>query len=424
MKDIDNRLYKTSTTLFILNILASALNYLCQIIMARVLTVESFGTINSIFSFMMIIAVPGATLTMIVAKYYASVDEKTTEDDKKKYLYKRTKAVTALTVVVFVMLLIFQKPIGHILSIGDISVIILAFILASLGFYQPLYSGVFSGKRCFVLVGAYSLLIPLYKIISIIISYMATTDDRIRLYITLFIMVIGTIITALIGQWKAVGNIYIINKEKTGRLFGKEDISALILNISLMLYMNIDLLSVRYHGRGDESGLYSSVLLFGRIIFYFATTLGTILLPSAANNSITEEEKTKTLNKTLIMMIVFALVCIIPINLGKNIIINILYGRDYLAAAKYVKYVCLISLSLCIYTILVNYVIGLGKTKCATYVMVAVDIAIVLIAFCLTDVSAILVGIGVVGLIGAIAIYLWEIYFRSNRSRKGSKLDE
>ena len=237
-------------------------------------------------------------------------------------------------------------------------------------------------------------------------------------------MVIGTIITALIGQWKAVGNIYIINKEKIGRLFGKEDISALILNISLMLYMNIDLLSVRYHGRGDESGLYSSVLLFGRIIFYFATTLGTILLPSAANNSITEEAKTKTLNKTLVMMIIFALVCIIPINLGKNIIINILYGRDYLAAAKYVKYVCLISLSLCIYTILVNYVIGLGKTKCATYVMVAVDIAIVLIAFCLTDVSAILVGIGVVGLIGAIAIYLWEICFRSNESRKGSKLDE
>lgn len=397
-----NKLLQASTILFILNISASALNYLCQLVMARVLSVESYGTINTIFSFLMIIAVPGTTLTMVVAKYYAGDNP-----DKSRYLKRQLRVVLILTVAVFVVLLIGQELFGKVLSIGDNFVIMMAFILAALGYFQPLYSGVFSGNKLFILVGAYSLCIPLYKLIAVGGAYVYSDVDKTRLYVLLIIMVIGVLATTVYGQLKSkkiIGHDMAQPCSK-GKLYSTDDVNAFILNISLMLYMNIDLLSVRYYGNETESGLYSSALLFGRIIYYFATTLGTILLPSVASD-INEETRKKTLNKTLILMIGFAIVCMLPINIFKDFFIQILYGENYIPATKYVIFVSIISLSLSIYTIMVNYVVGIGRTKATTIIMVIVDLLLLGTVLLVHEINIILMLIGLIGVIGAIAIYI------------------
>ena len=417
------KLLQASVVLFVLNMAASILNYFCQLYLARVLSVESFGTINTIFSFMLIVAVPGTTLTMIVAKYYAGADGETKIAEKQAYIRKVIKGVSVLSICAFLLFLTLSIPLGRFLAIDNLLVLISAFILASLGFYHPLYSGVFSGNHYFLWVGVYSLFIPVYKILSIIVSNIVTKNDIRRLNIILTGMIIGTVITAFIGHIKMtsiLGKISHAKNEKVGGLFTKNDFNTLILNICLMIYMNIDLLSVRYHEVNNESGLYSAVLLFGRIIYYFSTTLGTILLPVAANSKTTDAEKLKTLNKTLIALILFSLVCIVPIIIGKNFLLNLLYGAEYLGAAPYVKYVSVISITLSICTVLVNYLVGIGKTKFVTLTMLAVNSLIVLYAAFVKNISYILIGISVIGVIGMLIIYLFGV----QRIRKINTIDE
>lgn len=404
MKKNERQWLQASTVLFILNVAASALNYLCQLVMGRFFSVESYGTINTIFSFMMIVAVPGTTLTMIVAKYYASA---TDESGKYGYLKKQLRIVLFLTIGVFLLLLSVQKVLADVLSIQDNFVLFLAFVLAALGYFQPFYSGVFSGNKHFVLVGMYSLFIPLYKLAAVGVAYIYSLNDTKRLYMVLIFMVAGVFVTALFGQIKTNG---ILGKSKKkenfrGCLYTLEDMNALILNISLMLYMNVDLLAVRYYGDELESGLYSSVLLFGRIIYYFATTLGTILLPSVANNSLSDRKRNIILNRTLYVMLLFAVVCMIPINIWKDLFIKILFGENYLPASKYVIYVSIISLSLSIYTILINYVVGIGKTKMAAMVMLIVDLLLGVTICIFHNINTILLSIGGIGIGGALVIY-------------------
>ncbi|HJF39280.1 MAG TPA: oligosaccharide flippase family protein [[Clostridium] spiroforme] len=406
MEKKDTKLFQASTILFVLNVTASALNYLCQLVLARVLSVESYGTVNTIFSFMMIVAVPGTTLTMVVAKYYASsYDEKS----KRQYLMKQLKAVMILTVVVFFILCIGKNNFGKILSIDDTFVLMMAFILAALGFFQPLYSGVFSGNKRFILVGIYSMFIPLYKLIAVGGAYISSQNDNYRLYMVLLIMLGGVIVTALFGQYESQKIVKKCGMELCKeRLYSFEDLNTLILNISLMLYMNIDLLSVRYIGNDTESGLYSSALLFGRIIYYFATTLGTILLPSVADPSVDEEGRRKTLNRALSLVIIFALICILPINIFKDFLIRVLYGTDYLLAAKYVIYVSIISISLSVCTILVNYVVGIARAKNATRIMCVMDVLLIIAVFVANSVKNSLIAICTIGIIGAVTIYIVE----------------
>lgn len=404
MKIENNKFLEAGTWLFFLNISASALNYLCQLVMARVLSVESYGTINTIFSFMMIVAVPGTTLTMIVARYYASND---TCNSGRGYLKKQLKIVSMLTIIAFVVLFILNDVMKNLLAISDGFALVIAFVLAALGYFQPLYSGIFSGKKRFILVGIYSLMIPVYKLIAVGGAFLCSKDDTIRLHVLLVIMVIGVLITALLGQLKTDKLVGKISKTDTynKRLYTIDDFNALILNMSLMLYMNIDLLAVRYYGDEKESGLYSAVLLFGRIIYYFATTLGTVLLPSVAEKSLTEKERKSTLNKALMLMVLFSIVCMIPLNLWKTFFVRLLYGQAYVLASKYMIFVSAISFALSIYTIMVNYVVGIGKTKSVTIVMIIIDILLLSVLVFMRKIIFILTAIGIIGILGAIIIY-------------------
>lgn len=404
MEDTSKKFLQAGTVLFMLNITASALNYLCQLLMARVLSVESFGTVNTIFSFMMIVAVPGTTLTMVVAKYYAESDR----NGGAGYLNKQRRVVWILTMAVALGLVILKKPLGQILNIDDQIVLLMSFGLAALGFFQPLYSGVFSGKKRFVLVGIYSLFIPLYKIVAVFGARICSTQDIVRLYILLVVMLVGTIGTALFGRIESGRIIGKKNNTFNTTLYTRDDVNTLILNVSLMFYMNIDLLSVRYYGGTGESGLYSSVLLFGRIIYYFATTLGTILLPSVAGKNMLERDRQRKLNRALLIMGGFTIVCLAPLNFGKELFVRILFGQEYVVACKYMLYVSLIAVALSFYTIMVNYVVGVGRTKAATVIMIIVDALLICCVLLLHDVDMILMSIGIVGVVGALLIYIGQ----------------
>lgn len=403
---------QASTILFGLNMIASALNYICQLFLARVLSVDSFGTINTIFSFLLIVGVPGTTLTMIVSKYYAGWDENKNKEKKTEFIARVLKDISILGIFVFCILVVLSPVLSKVLLIDSKIVLFYTFILGALSLYQPIYSGVFSGNKKFILVGIYSLFIPLYKIISIIGAYFYSNIDYKRLNGILFIMVIGNIITILYGHKKTkknVGEFSVFKNNSYEWTDKKEIVYTLVVNIGLMLYMNVDLFAVRFIGAAEESGLYSAVLLFGRIIYYFATTLGTILLPMAASYNQDSSKRIGLLNKTLIFMLLFSLATLIPINMFGRTIINILYGELYLSAYTYIKYISLISVVLSIATILANYLVGIGQGKFVAKVILIINIAIIFMIMLCKSTESILGSIGVIGLVGVVYVYIVSI---------------
>ena len=69
-------------------------------------------------------------------------------------------------------------------------------------------------------------------------------------------------------------------------------------------------------------------------------------------------------------------------------------------------YVSIISLSLSLYTIMVNYVVGVGKTKKPVVVLLIVDLLLAISVFLLHDITLILFTISAIGILGAGAIYV------------------
>lgn len=398
----ENRMYLNGILLFCINIFSSGLNYLCQILMARVLGADDFGTISIIFSFLLILGVPGTSLTMTVCKFFADETSKTWG---RMYYYKKIlKYILLFALLIFIIGGISFPILGNVLKIEDHLVLALTICLVSLGLYHPFFSGVLSGYKLFIAVGIYSLLIPIYKIIATLVAIM-TENIHSRLYIVMIGILLGTIITALLGSSVTKKLIKKENLDRIDidhRLMQRESVDILVINFILMVYMNIDLFVVRRLENETVSGLYSADALFGRIAYYFATTLGTILLPII----VSKKEKV-IFAKFFMIMGFFCIIVLVPINLFKTEIIALLYGNGYLGAAGYVKYVSLISVALSFMTLIANYSLGIGKTKIIRNILLFLLCVLLCIIITIKETEIILACISFIGIITAVIMSIF-----------------
>lgn len=391
------KVLQDSVILFSLNMMASLLNYCCQIFMARILSIEDFGTINIVFSFLLIISVPGNTLTMLVSKTYAGSDYQIEQKSNMAFLYSAVKWIIVITLGTFLIGGIFSGAIKSIFNVQDDFIIILMIALGALGFFHPFFSGVLSGYKKFVFLGIYALLIPVYKLLAL---FAAKQSSQWKIYIILVIMIAGTIGTAILG-WLLSGKI-IGGKRPPDKYSGKsiqirDCIGTLIINICLMIYMNIDLIAVRKHGGDLESGLYSSVLLFGRAIYYFSTTLASMILPLAASAKKNNDSSSMLLFIVVGIQTAFSFLCTVPLLFFGKPILAFLFGSTYQTAEPYIKYICFISISLSLKTILANYMVGIERGGTASFILSIEMVFILGMLFLTKDIFHILFIIGGVG---------------------------
>lgn len=406
MKYTEQNLISDTSILLLLNLFASGLNYVYQILIANVLTVESFGTVNTIFSVMLVAAVPGTTITMLAARHLAIFKEKGAYQMSRVFVRNLTMGVSILGVCVFVMGFLFREILGSFLKINDTIILLITAVICALGYYHPLYSGCMSGLKKFIPLGIYALLIPMYKFIGLI-GATRLQDEHYRLILCLAVIVPGSIITAVLGF------IYIkkslVGKDSCDELAvempQKEQwINSFVINICLTLYMNIDILAVRHIGGTEMSGLYSAVTLFGRIIYYGATSIGTVLLPMVATKD--SKESFDLLKKVLFVVSGISIAGLLVLNLAKNLLINLIYGSNYIGAAEYVIYVSVIAFAIGILTIMVNFFVGIDYVKFPTKLMVVLTVIIIVAVLFIKNVSVTLLTIGVSGVVSIMILIL------------------
>lgn len=415
-----NKVLKDSVILFGLNMLASLLNYCCQIFMARILSIEDFGTINIVFSFLLIISVPGNTLTMLVSKTYAGSDCQTEQKNNLDFLYSAVKWIAFISAGTFLLGGICSGAIKSIFNVQDDFIIILMIALGALGFFHPFFSGVLSGYKKFVFLGLYALLIPVYKLVAL---FVAGQSSRWRVYIILLIMIAGTLGTAVLGWFLSrniIGGRRQHDKQSGKSIQIRDCIGTLIINICLMIYMNIDLIAVRKHGGDTESGLYSSVLLFGRVIYYFSTTLASMILPLAASAKKNNDNSSALLFIVVGVQAVFSFLCTVPLLLFGGSILGYLFGGGYQAAEPYIKYICFISIALSLKTVLANYMVGIERGGIASFILSIETVFILGMLFLTRDIFRILFIIGSVG--GSVCFILLTVCCVTLRKARKDRL--
>lgn len=283
------------------------------------------------------------------------------------------------------------------LKMEDGYVLVLVIFCCALGYYHPMYTGCMSGVGRFLLLGLYALLIPAYKLIGLSAVVLAD-QTRGKLLGVLWSLIIGSLFTALAGYllfYKFIKKSKHINSFKLSQDLNlwKE---SFVVNICLAVYMNIDVFLARKMSGEAVSGLYSAVTMFGKMIYYCAASLGTVLLPTVAAAG--EQKSRVILKKTVFVAGTLSAGGLLVLNLAKDPLIRILYGSAYLQAEQYVGYVSLIAFSVALLTVLTNFFVGILKTRHLRNALLFLQAGIAAVYAICRDLKTALLLIGLFGL--------------------------
>ncbi len=407
-----------STIVFILTTIGSGINYLCQILMGRLFSVENYGIINTIFSLTLIITVVGNTAFMLLSKSIA-------KKSKNRYAqYKYILKLVNISSVVICFLSVIMYPILNKLLGKDIITIILTVICLITSIYPILYQGVFGGVNKFAKLGLYTLIIPIIKVIGLLLVALLDIHGALELYFVIISIIFGNIIAIVIAMLASKKYLIKDSKKEIDNLkIRNEYLGILVVNCLLMFLMNLDVLSLNYFYDTNTVGLYSSVLVFGKMIYYFVTALVTVMLPMISKNEKNKEYATKMLYRTLIYTAILTIIVLIPTNIFAKNILQIIFGNKYNGAYQYMKYASIICLSYSLNMIVLNFLVGINKTKFIknTFIVGILIAVILLIIFNNNQYISLLIiaGVNLVIFISNIT----NIYFREVRSneQKGRK---
>lgn len=329
--------------------------------MARMLSIEDFGIMNTLFAIFTICVVPMGTISIVIAKYIAKYRAYNDEYKANSFISFLSRYVFIASIIIIILLLPISFYINKIYSINDIQVCILLAITIGTNIFILFMIGVFQGYKMFFLLGIFNVLVSIIKLIVSIWLVIVGYGVKGIIISLLISNVIGIILTVLIII-KTDKNIEKIKIDSL-KIILNYVLSVTIANVILSYFTNIDMLVVKKYFSIQEAGLYSTSILFSKFVLYLPTTIGTVLFPFVVEDNETKKINFSIIKKPLIYTIIYSLSVYIFMHFCGYEIIRIMFGDKFSTAYIYTQAVLIMAIPMGIYILLMNFCLAINYTK-------------------------------------------------------------
>lgn len=355
---------KSSIIVFILTMTANVCNYLFQIIVGKMLSVEDYAQVNTVLAIVSVLAIPTTIITMICARYIALNYSEGKENNIISVLKVLIRMIVTIDIVMLVGAFILMKGISSLFGLYSKWYVIGAVIVAIFNLFFAITSGTLQGMKKFVPYGIQTICTSLgkliFSVIFIIIGWniggvICGVLMGILLAITLGLKYMWTYIKKSLVD---ISSSYIDIKE-----FFKYAIGTFIAQGCVIALTNGDILLVKVYFSDTEAGLYSSAMVIGKIAMYVATAVIATLFPMVVEKYNNGEDTVPLFRKAMLYGGGISLICAAGMILLGKYVIGILFGQKYLEAIQYLPSVCMFVVPLTFITILMNYLLAVNKAK-------------------------------------------------------------
>lgn len=351
---------KSGFVMVLLSTFAGALNYLCQMVMGRVLPVDAFGTMNALFSAILILSVPGTALSMQAARKIA---ENPQEINGHTTLYRLSRLCLIIAILIAAFTFVGQAFIAKLLDAPDFLIILMG-IAAATGLFPYLFSGALTGRQCFAAAGLLNCIAPFSKGIGVIIAAVSSQSTFIKQGIILLFITAGNLIAIFVFEilkkgWESSTQLTPQNGDTESAHTGE----VILANAAYLLLVNSDVLMVTVFFGSERAGEYSASMLFGKAIYFFTTALTSVLVPGVSRMySQGKNPRAMLWQVTLLTATVSLIGVSIMLGFAKPLI-TLLYGQDMLVTLPYLPYACLIAVPASMLNLFLSYRVGIGMLR-------------------------------------------------------------
>ena len=368
------RALKGAATVFFVSVFAAILGYIIRLLFARQLTVEEFGLIYAILTFVSLInSVGNVGLGQSLVKFIPQFIAKKKEKDIKSSIKSVALIQLIISIIIAIILIFISKFLAihyfHnqlasniliLIAVGYIFSSIISVISASFQGFQKmfLFSSVNLTRMLFILIISIVLFIFNFGIFSPAFAYMIYPAIQIFIFYPILIKKVFPKFTKIKAR---------IKKDITKKLFSF-GLPIMFSNLGNIILGYTDIIMLTYFSGLKQVGLYSVGLPTARILLYFSTAIATVFFPMTSELWIKKDIKRlksgiENINKYLLIIILP--LCLAMFIFPKEIIL-LLFGANYISAYIILKILVFGIIFFSFATVNFSILNGIGKPRDVT----------------------------------------------------------
>ncbi|MFL0168939.1 MATE family efflux transporter [Tenacibaculum maritimum] len=316
----------TPEHLFMISVLlVSGGNYLYNLLLGRFLGPEKFADAAVLITFLLVLSFLAMTFQLVTAKFLVAFDGDTLEP----FIAKTFKYALATGIGLGALIIIFSSELQTFFKISSVNTFIVFGLGVPIYFMMSVNRGLLQGKKEFT---------------SLSVTYQAEMLSRLVLTMgllmfleidTSLIVSIGIFCSFLLGlvpfKYKRISFVTskvlgIIENKMVRNFF----IVTAFYELTQILINNSDILLVKHYFDGYNAGLYASLALIGRVVYFIAWMFVMLLLPTVVQLKKEGKPTLSVLLKYVSAISLITILIILGCLLFPDQIIYLLFGGDYL----------------------------------------------------------------------------------------------
>ena len=349
------------------NFAVSGGRYLFHILLLRLLLPSEYGEFLAYLSLLYILGIPNATVNSIVVKFVSDFRGKNDRRSVNEFFYYLIEKLTPLSLFLGVTLIILSGPLSVALKARPT-----AFIILGASLFISLLSTVIKSYLLAFQHLVAQIVIGFIEILFILgLAYV---------FITLGLSATGAVLAQILaGIIGVIISFWVIKKEvlpailKTKRSFSLRSFTgySLIYAVGSISLLSTDVLLARYFLTEHLSGIYSSLAVIGRTIYFGLGPLIGLVLPIASHRHSLSGTARSVFLKLGGVILILGIIATGIFVLFPNLVISFVSGANYLEAAGYLPLFAITMLLFSLNLFLINYLMAIGRPRVNLNLLIA-----------------------------------------------------
>lgn len=319
----------TQEQFFMLSVLlVNGGNYLYNLILGRILGPAEFADAAVLITFLLVLSFVAMTFQLVTAKF-SVLFETTIFND---FIAKTYKNATFVGLFCGLLIVVFATQLQQLFNTSSATMFVVFGFGVPLYFLMSVNRGVFQGKKEFKFLSiTYQLEMLSRLIITLGLIFILEIESS-------TIIAIGILISFCFGLFPfKVKNISFKNigfiGEKNSKLVRNFFMITAFYELTQIIINNSDILLVKHYFESYDAGLYASLALIGRIVYFIAWMFVMLLLPTVVTLKKEGKPTAPILFKYIGYIAAIAFSIIIGCALFPETVIVLLFGDSYIAMA-------------------------------------------------------------------------------------------
>lgn len=359
MITIANNLRKkvTPEQLFMISVLAvNGGNYLYNLILGRLLGPAEFADAAVLITFLLVLSFAAMTFQLVTAKFSVLFENEVF----KSFISKVYKKALIVGVAIGLLVIGFANQLQDLFNTSSSTMFVVFGCGVPLYFLMSVNRGVFQGKKAF-------------KALSI--TYQSEMLSRLLITLGLIVLfnihssviiAVGILVSFVFGLVPFKFGSFLPKKTmELSKSHSKEIKSFFIITafyeLTQIIINNSDILLVKHYFESYEAGLYASLALIGRMVYFIAWMFVMLLLPTVVQLKKEGKETAPILFKYVGYIAAVSITIIVVCLSFPETIITLLFGNSYLAMAPLLWKYAIATSMFAISNIFAYYYLSLDK---------------------------------------------------------------